>query len=166
MEQATVQKNVAGGLPDAQAVNHRVGYQTEGLNDQVVGGAIPQQKVRQGLQQENAGTNQDDQLDAGSDESAPIGVVAARAERRRHKRSVRCATQWRQSEVSTYVIFVDGCGAAGEDCGEKTPEKTGLPRQAFQPAGRLLRASRVRRGRRMGSGRGEGRRSRSGWVRR
>src|ERR1700730_1625674 len=111
MKQAAVQKDVGGGLPDAESMNHCVGNQTKGLNDQVVGGAAAEQNVRQGLQQKNAGTNQHDQLDAGSDESAPIEVVAARAERRRHKRSVRCATQWRQSAVSTYVMFVDECGA-------------------------------------------------------
>src|ERR1700720_2751523 len=111
MKQAAVQKNVGGGLPDAQAMNHRVGNQTKGLNDQVKRAAAAKQNVRQRLQQKNAGTNQYDQLDAGGDEAAPIEVVAARAERRRHKRSVRCATQWRQSAVSTYVTFVDECGA-------------------------------------------------------
>jgi hypothetical protein len=77
------------------------------LNDQVKGAVAAEQKIREGLHQKNAGTNQDDQLDAGSDESAPIEVVAARAERRRHNGSVRRGAQWRQSASSTYVCFVD-----------------------------------------------------------
>src|ERR1700736_2217476 len=133
MKQAAVQKNVSGGLPDAQAVNHRVGYQTKGLNDQVVGRAVPQQKVRQGLQQKNAGANQDDQLDAGRDESAPIEVVAPRAERRSHKRSVRCGMEGGQRAVSTYVGLVDGCGATLKNCGKKIPKRTRLQRQTGLP---------------------------------
>src|ERR1700693_4123826 len=103
MKKAAVQKDVGGGLPNAQAMNHRVGYQTKSLNDQVVRGRAAEQKVRQRLQQKNAGTNQYDQLDAGGDEAAPIEVVAARAERRRHKRSVRPRVQRRQSAVSTWA---------------------------------------------------------------
>src|SRR6202030_3725570 len=106
MKQAAVQKNVGGGLPDAQAMNHRVGNQTKGLNDQVKRAAAAKQNVRKRLQQKNAGTNQYDQLDAGGDESAPIEVVAARAERRRHKRSVRPRVRRRQSEGSTLMMFV------------------------------------------------------------
>jgi hypothetical protein len=122
MKQAAVQKDVSGGLPDAQAVNHRVGNQAEGLNDQVKRAAAAEQKVRQRLHQKNAGTNYYDQLDAGGDEAAPIEVVSARAERRRHKRSVRCLMQLRQSGVSSFVVFVTGCGAGGESCGEKIPD--------------------------------------------
>src|ERR1700692_3175277 len=78
MKQAAVQKDVSGGLPDAQSMNHRVGNQAEGLDDQVKRAAAAEQKVRQRLHQKNAGTNQNDQLDAGSDESAPIEVGAVR----------------------------------------------------------------------------------------
>src|ERR1700724_3158306 len=111
MEQAAVQKNVGEGLPDAQAMNDRVWYQTKGLNDQVKGAVAAQQKIREGLHQKNAGTNQDDQLDAGSDESAPIEVVAARAERRRHNGSVRRGARRRQSEGSMYVVSGNVWGA-------------------------------------------------------
>jgi hypothetical protein len=115
VEQAAVQKDVGEGLPDAQAVDDRVGYQTEGQNDQVKGAVAAQQQIREGLHQKNAGTNQDDQLDAGGDESAPIEVVAARAERRRHNGSVRRETQRRQSASST--CGVDGCDGTPERCG-------------------------------------------------
>src|ERR1700731_3165410 len=160
MEQAAVQKNVGEGLPDAQAMNDRVWYQTKGLNDQVKGAVAAQQKIREGLHQKNAGTNQDDQLDAGSDESAPIEVVAARAERRRHNGSVRRGAQRRQSAVSTYV---GKCGAAEENWSEKIsgpPWQTGRPllrqvnlsRQAGLPLQRQAgkRAGRLRVGWMMG----------------
>src|ERR1700726_1784967 len=113
MKQAAVQKNICSGLPDAQAMNHRVGNQTKGLNDQVVRGGAAEENIRQRLQQKNAGTNQYDQLDAGRNEAAPIEVVAARAERRRHKRSVRPRIQRRQSAVSTLMVFVNVCGGTG-----------------------------------------------------
>src|SRR6202023_966805 len=113
MKQAAVQKDVGGGLPDAQAMNHRVGNQTKGLNDQVIRGRAAEQNIRHRLQQKNAGTNQYDQLDAGSNEAAPIEVIAARAERRRHKRSVRLRAQRRQSAVSTLMVFVNVRGETG-----------------------------------------------------
>src|ERR1700693_4397303 len=120
MEEAAVQKDVGGGLPDAQTMNHRVRNQTKGLNDQVIGGGAAEQNVGEGLQQKNAGTNQYDQLDAGSDEAAPIEIAAARSETGRHKRSVRPQMQRRQSAVSMTVMFVDECGrqacADGQSC--------------------------------------------------
>src|ERR1700730_7468446 len=114
MKQAAVQKDVGGGLPDAQPMNHRVGNKTESLNNQVIRGRAAEQNVRQRLQQKNAGTNQYDHLDAGGNEAAPIEVVAARAERRRHKRSVRLRAQRRQSAVSTLKVFVNVCGETVE----------------------------------------------------
>src|ERR1700730_10366753 len=90
----------------------------------MVCGAAPEQNVRQRLHQKNAGTNQYDQLDAGRDESTPIKVVAARVERRRHKRSVRCLTQRRQSAVSKSRGVLDG---TEECCGTETSEMTGPP---------------------------------------
>ena len=128
-----MEKDVGGGLPDAQPMNHRVGNQTESLNNQVIRGRAAEQNVRQRLQQKNAGTNQYDHLDAGGNEAAPIEVVAARAERRRHKRSVRLRAQRRQSAVSTLMMFVNACGGTGERCGPEILETTGLPRQVNPP---------------------------------
>jgi hypothetical protein len=115
-----------------------------------------QEQIRERLHQKNAGANQDDQLDAGSDESAPIEVVTARAERRRHNGSVRRGTRRRQSEVSTYVVFVNVWGV--KNCGEKIPERMGLPirRQVNLPRQTGLPLQR-QAGRRAG-------RLRAGWV--
>ena len=49
---------------------------------------FPEPNVRQGRRQKYAGANPWDELDTGDDQGAAIGVVVARAERRRHKRGV------------------------------------------------------------------------------
>src|ERR1700693_652720 len=175
MERAPVEKDVVAGLPDAQAVNHRVGNQTKGLNNQVVCGCAAEQNIGEGLQQKNAGTNQYDQLDAGSDEAAPIEIAPPRSETWRHKRSVRPRMQRRQSAVSMLVVSAKVCDATAKNCQREILENSRLPGQAASPL-RVERwvvvedvrpeqspAGRLRRVRRKGSRHGAARQSRTGW---
>src|ERR1700687_5262297 len=88
MQQATVQKHVREGLPDAEAMSDRRGNQPEDLSHVVVGGELAESQVQQGLQEKDDGADQDEELNAGRDESPPVEVITARA-KRAHRGSVR-----------------------------------------------------------------------------
>lgn len=96
-----MEKDVGEGLPDAQAVNDGVGDEAEGLGDEVIGLFAAEENVGESLRQKNSGADEDEELDAGGDETAPIEIVAARTELRRHSRSVRLRRWRRQSGVSS-----------------------------------------------------------------
>src|SRR4029077_3831713 len=88
MQQAAVQEHVRKGLPDAEAMSDRRGNQPEDLGDVVVGGELAQSEVEQGLQEKDGGADQNEEFNAGGDESPPVEVITARAERA-HRGSVR-----------------------------------------------------------------------------
>src|ERR1700719_4394366 len=88
MQQATMQKHVRKGLPDAEAMSNRGRNQPEDLRHIVIGGELTESQVQQSLENEDAGADQNEELKAGGDESPPVEIIAARAERA-HRGSVR-----------------------------------------------------------------------------
>src|SRR6202035_3612511 len=89
MEQAAVQKHIRKRLPDAEAVGDRGRNEPEDLDHIVVGGERIDGQADEGLEKEYAGANQDEELNAGGDESPPVEGITARAAERTHRGSVR-----------------------------------------------------------------------------
>src|ERR1700688_438469 len=88
MQQAAMQEHIRKGLPDAEAMSDRRGDQPEDLSHVVVRGELTESQVQQGLKEEDAGADEDEELNAGGDEPPPVEVITARAERP-HRGSVR-----------------------------------------------------------------------------
>src|SRR5258708_3075964 len=84
-----MQEYVGERLPDAQAARERRGDQTEDLNDVVKFGSRIGDKAYEGLKKKHGGADEDEELDARRDETTPVEIVAASAERGAHRCSVR-----------------------------------------------------------------------------
>ena len=83
-----MQKDVSERLPDSQTGNETTRDKTEKVIDpRECGGAA--NKIRKHLDKKNTSANEDEELDAGSDESTPVEVVTPRAEGTSHQASLR-----------------------------------------------------------------------------
>src|SRR5260370_30292744 len=84
-----MQEYVGERLPDAQAAGEGRGDQTEDLNDVVKFGSRISDKAYESLKKKHAGADEDEELDARRNKTAPVEVIAASTERRAHRCSVR-----------------------------------------------------------------------------
>src|SRR5260370_21231918 len=84
-----MQEYIGERLPDAQAAGERGGDQTEDLNDVVKFSYRIGDKAYESLNKKHAGAYEDEELDARRDETTPVEIVAASAERGAHRCSVR-----------------------------------------------------------------------------
>jgi len=83
-----MKENIREGLPDAETGNGAKSYKPEEMVDPR-SSIHAAKKIDERLDEENAGTSQNQELYARRDEPAPVEIVAPRAERSPHESSLR-----------------------------------------------------------------------------